>query len=121
MMSRVHGTALRLLIASFALCVCFATTMRAQTQSQQPTKAPDKPTSQEQGNPFAPEPAGPLPAGMTGSDPTDPRAKLTPGVFDAGEISLGLKHVLLVRKPDVFQLGATDPSNPKVQKTLGLL
>jgi hypothetical protein len=127
-MSRVCGTALRLpragaLIASFALCVCFATTMHAQTptQSQQSTKPPDKPTSQEQENPFAPEPAGPLPAGMTGSDANDPRAKLTPGVFDAGEISLGLKHVLLVRKPDVFQLGATDPSNPKVQKTLGLL
>ena len=83
-MSRVRGTALRLLIASFALCVCFVTTMHAQTPSQQPTKAPDKPTSQE--NPFAPEPAGPLPAGMTGSDPTDPRANLKPGVFDAGEI-----------------------------------
>src|SRR5262245_47631492 len=102
-MSRVRGNALRLLIASFALCLCFATTMRAQTPTASPsqgaTKAPDKPTSQEQENPFAPEPAGPLPAGMTGSDASDPRAKLTPGVFDAGETSLGIKHLLLVKKP----------------------
>ena len=72
-------------------------------------------------NPFAPEPAAPLPAGMTGSDATDPRAKLTPGAFDAGEASMGLKHILLVKKPDVFQLGAPDPNDPKVQKTLGSL
>jgi hypothetical protein len=124
MMSRVRGIALRLLIVSFALCLGFVTTMHAQTPSsspaQDPTKAPDKPTSQQE-NPFAPEPAGPLPAGMTGSDATDPRAKLTPGIFDAGEAALGIKHVLLVKKPDVFQLGSANPADPKVQKTLGLL
>ena len=29
-----------------------------------------------QGNPFAPQPAPPLPAGMTGSDANDPRYKV---------------------------------------------
>jgi hypothetical protein len=72
-----------------------------------------------QADPFAPEPAGPLPAGMTGSDTADPRATLKPGIFDAGEAAVGLKHVLLLKKPDVFQLGSDDPNDPNVQKTLG--
>src|SRR5918996_4156512 len=125
-MSRERGNALRLSIASFALCLCFGATIQAQTPSpspsQDPTKAPDKkPSSQEPENPFAPEPAGPLPAGPTGLDANDPRSKLTPGVFDAGEAALGMKHVQLVKKPDVFQLGSNDPDSPKVKQTLGLL
>ena len=125
-MSRVRGNALRLLIASFALCLCFANTAPAQTPSsspsQEPTKAPDKkPASQEPENPFAPEPAAPLPPGMTGSDASDPRAKLRPGLNDAGEAALGMKHLLLVKKPDVFQLGSNDPDSPKVQQTLKLM
>ena len=124
-MSRVRGNALLLLLTSFALCICFAATTQGQTPSPSPTqesaKPEAKPSSQEPENPFAPEPAAPLPAGMTGSDASDPRAKLTPGVYDAGEAAFGLKHVLLVKKPDVFQLGSTDPDSPTVQKTLGLL
>jgi len=58
---------------------------------------------------------------MTGSDANDPRYKLTPGLYDAGEASMGMKHLLLLKKPDAFQLGTTDPDDPKVQKTLGLL
>src|SRR5688572_8495677 len=58
---------------------------------------------------------------MTGSDVNDPRTKLTPGIYDAGETALGLKHILLVKKPDVFQLGSNDPNDPKVQKTLGMI
>ncbi len=42
---------------------------------------------------------------MTGSDANDPRAKLTPGLYDAGETSMGIKHLLLFKKPDAFQLG----------------
>jgi hypothetical protein len=85
-------------------------------------KTPEsKPADQGGGNPFAPESAPPLPAGMTGSDTGDPRAKLSPGIYDAGEAALGMKHVMLVKKPDAFQLGSDDPDNPKVQKTLGLL
>ncbi|HET7106846.1 MAG TPA: hypothetical protein VFI38_08550 [Candidatus Acidoferrum sp.] len=72
-------------------------------------------------NPFEPEPAPPLPPGMTGSDSNDPRAKLSPGLYDAGEVSNGIKHLLLLKKPDAFQLGATDPDDPKVQKTIAQL
>ena len=56
---------------------------------------------------------------MTGADISDPRAKLTPGIYDAGEAAMGIKHLLLVKKPDAFQLGSNDPNDPKVQKMLG--
>ncbi|MGI9068752.1 MAG: LVIVD repeat-containing protein [Pyrinomonadaceae bacterium] len=42
-------------------------------------------------------------------------------MYDAGETSMGLKHVVLIKKPDAFQLGSDDPDNPKVDKTLGLI
>jgi hypothetical protein len=86
------------------------------TPSAAPAKEPE-----EEKNPFAPEPAPPLPVGATGSDANDPRFKLTPGFYDAGETSMGMKHVLLLKKPDAFQLGASEPDDPKVQKTLGQL
>ena len=116
----------RLLLASLVLCSCFALSTRAQTPTpspaQDPTKAPDKSaTKEEEADPFAPEPAAPLPAGMTGSDVNDPRAKLKPGIFDAGEAAVGIRHVLLLKKPDAFQLGSDDPDNPKVKQTLGQL
>jgi len=85
---------------------------------QDPAKAE---TEEEEGNPFAPEPAPALPPGMKGSDTSDPRAKLAPGLYDAGETSMGMKHLLLLKKPDAFQLGATDPDDPKVQKTIAQL
>jgi len=87
----------------------------AQTSSPSPAA---KPANQAPANPFAPQPAPPLPAGMTGSDINDPRFKLAPGLYDAGEAALGLKHLELVKKPEAFQLGATDPHDPKVNKTL---
>ncbi len=125
-MNRVHTIAFRLLTASLVLCSCFAARTLAQTASPSPspesTKTPEsKPASQDGRNPFAPQPAPPLPAGMTGSDPNDPRAKLSPGLYDAGEAAVGMKHLLLLKKPDAFQLGSDDPDNPRVQKTLGLL
>jgi hypothetical protein len=58
---------------------------------------------------------------MTGSDTDDPRAKLTPGIYDAGEAALGIRHITLIKKPAAFQLGTDDPNNPKVQKMLGQL
>jgi len=94
--------------------------MLAQTTSPSPSPTPES-TKEAQADPFAPEPAQPLPAGMTGSDTTDPRTKLTPGVFDAGETSMGIKHLLLLKKPDAFQLGVSDPESPKVKSTLGIL
>ncbi|MGA2743279.1 MAG: hypothetical protein ABSE44_01170 [Candidatus Sulfotelmatobacter sp.] len=75
----------------------------------------------EEANPFAPEPAPELPPGMTGSDVNDPRFKLTPGLYDAGEASMGIQHLLLLKKPDAFQLGSADADDPKVQQTLGQL
>jgi len=116
--------AFRLLVGALLLWSCFAGKMQAQTpSSQEPTKPanakPDQKKAEE--DPFAPEPAPPLPPGMTGSDANDPRAKLAPGMYNAGEVSLGMKHLLLLKKPDPFQLDSADPDNPKVQKTLGLL
>ena len=97
-------------------------------KAQEPTPAASKqePAKQESAddedsNPFAPEPAKPLPPGMSGSDAGDPRAKLAPGLYDAGEAAVGLRHVGLLKKPDAFQLGASDPDDPKVQKTIGQL
>jgi hypothetical protein len=89
--------------------------MQAQTPS--PTPAPSA-TPAPPPNPFAPQPAPPLPAGMTGSDANDPRTKLSPGMYDAGEAAVGMKHIMLLKKPDAFELGATDPNDPKVNKTL---
>jgi len=62
-----------------------------------------------------------LPAGMTGSNINDPRFKLSPGLYDAGETAWGMKHLTLIKKPDAFQLGTNDPNSPNVEKTLGLL
>src|ERR1041385_3073141 len=91
MMNRLNTLAFRLLVGSLLLCWCFATEMKAQTSpAQESTKAQAKPDQKKaEEDPFAPEPAPPLPAGMTGSDANDPRAKLTPGVYDAGETSMG--------------------------------
>lgn len=77
-------------------------------------------TAMAQNNPFAPEPAPPLPAGMKGSNPTDPRAKLRPGVSDAGEASLGLKLFKTMTKPAAFQV-SNDPNDPKVDKGASII
>jgi hypothetical protein len=105
---------------------CVGTGTQAQTPSPSPAPqaakpAETKPSKEAEDNPFAPEPAAPLPAGMTGSDVNDPRAKLAPGMYDAAETSMGLKHVTLIKKPDAFQLGAVNPDDPKVKKALDLL
>jgi hypothetical protein len=98
--------------------------LHAQTASPSPAPSATPATGQsanptgQSANPFAPRPAPPLPAGMTGSDANDPRAKLTPGMYDAGETAIGLKHIVLVKKPDAFELGTHDPNDPKVNKTL---
>src|SRR5205823_14320689 len=91
--------------------------MRTQAQTSSPSPAASA-TPATPVNPFAPQPAQPLPAGMTGSDANDPRAKLTPGMYDAGEAARGLKHLMLLKKPDAFELGSNDPNDPKVNKTL---
>ena len=107
-MNYVRPNFLLIAAASFFL---FAASAFAQTPSPSPTPAPPE-------NPFAPQPAPPLPAGMKGSDTNDPRTKLTPGVYDAGETSMGLKHLTLLKKPDAFDLGTNDPNAEKVNKSL---
>ena len=59
----------------------------------------------------------PLPPGMKGSDPSDPRAKLKPGLYDAGEAVSGMKHIELLKKPEAFQV-PSDPNDPKLLQTL---
>jgi hypothetical protein len=133
-MNRMHRVVFLLLVAAIVLFFGVSrlqaqTPAPAQTSAQAPaTAAPatssaqkSAETEEEEGNPFIPEPAPALPPGMMGSDPTDPRAKLTPGLYDAGEASMGIKHLLLLKKPEAFQLGASDPDDPKVQKTIGQL
>jgi len=108
-------------VAAAAVFICFGVSrMQAQTTATPPPAQEPKEMEEEE-NPFAPQPAPMLPAGMTGSDANDPRAKLTPGLYDAGETSMGIKHLLLLKKPDAFQLGTSEPDDPKVQKTIAQL
>ena len=126
-MNRVNTIAFRAIITSLLLFSCFAAKSLAQNPTPSPSQEPAKPAEtkptnpDEKGNPFALEPAPTLPPGMTGSDTSDPRMKLKPGLYDAGEAAVGIKHLMLVKKPDVFQLGSNDPNDPKVQQTLGQL
>ncbi len=96
-MNRLHANTFRLLTVFVFLCWCFT----AETLAQNPPPAPT------------------LPAGMTGSDTNDPRFKLSPGLYDAGEAAMGMKHLMLLKKPDAFQLGSDDPDSAVVEKTLG--
>ena len=124
-MNQVPRIALRVTAAAVIL-FCTFTRLPAQAQSPAPSPSPSaSPAAQEPDdedrNPFAPEPAAPLPPGMTGSDVNDPRAKLSPGLYNAGEAAMGMKHLLLLKKPSAFQLGTSDPDDPKVQKMLSQL
>ena len=121
-MNRFPSLAFRIALAALIL---FSGVSRLHAQGSTPPPAAPQPAPEaakapdaEDSNPFAPTPAPPLPAGMAGSDVNDPRFKLTPGLYDAGETSMGLKHLQLLKKPDAFQLGTTDPDDPKVAKTV---
>ena len=135
-MNRAISLALR-----FAIAVIFLSPGIIRLKAQEPAAPPSKQDaapqpdaakadqakkdaaedSDDNKNPFAPEPAPALPLGMKGSDPADPRAKLAPGLYNAGEAAIGIKHLSLLKKPDPFQLGSTDPDDPKVQKTIAQL
>src|SRR5438552_2960614 len=116
-MNRVTTIAFHSLVASLVFWSCLATGAQAQTPS--PSPAPSATSAAPQNaNPFAPQPAPPLPAGMTGSDVNDPRAKLSPGMYDAGEAAMGIKHLMLLKKPDAFDLGSNDPNDSKANKPL---
>jgi len=124
-MNRVQRVALRFAGVA-AIVLCFGVSgVRAQSDTQAPASSAPAPQASKapdgDENPFAAIPAPPLPPGMSGSDANDPRFKLTPGMYDAGETSMGMKHLLLLKKPDAFQLGTTDADDPKVQMMLGQL
>jgi hypothetical protein len=126
-MNRLPNLALRVAMAAIFL---FSIWGRAQAPAASPSPAaaaspaPSASPAAKNGddddanNPFAPEPAPALPPGMTGSNVDDPRAKLSPGLYDAGEAAMGIKHLELVKKPTAFQLGTDNPDDPKVDKTL---
>ncbi len=84
-------------LGSLIFCMSFAMTGLAQNATPSPS---------------------PMPPGMKGADVNDPRAKLSPGMYDAGEAAMGLRHLLLLRKPEAFQLGTSDPNAPRVLSTL---
>lgn len=109
-MNRKH-IAIRFLVASLFLHLCFIAGVVAQTASATPDPDPVRRL-------FGPEPRPALPAGMTGSDVNDPRAKLAPGLYDAAEASSGLKLLSFVKKADAFQLGPVDADNPKIKRVL---
>jgi hypothetical protein len=117
-MNRVHSVALYL--AVMAAIVLFSGISKTQAQAPAKATASAKPPAAEK-DPLAPEPAPPLPPGMTGSNVNDPRYKLKAGLYDAGETSMGMKHLLLLKKPAAFQLAATGPDDPRLQTMLGRL
>ncbi|HEV8492265.1 MAG TPA: hypothetical protein VGR76_08330, partial [Candidatus Angelobacter sp.] len=113
----------RVLRASYvavAAIILFFGVTRVQAQSPTPAPSPAQQAADDDDS-YAPEPVPALPPGMTGSDVNDPRAKLKPGIYNAGEAAMGMKHLVLVKKPDAFQLGTSNPEDPKVQKTLDML
>jgi len=128
-LSQVKNVAYRLAVVAAVVLCSGVSLIQAQAQApvpatpapavQAPAEAAKAPEAEE--NPFAPQPAQPLPPGMTGSDTNDPRFALKAGLYDAGEVASGMKHVAFVKKPDAFQITATSPDDPQVQKTLGQL
>ncbi len=94
-MNRVYITTISVLV-SIVFCVTFASSAAAQA---------------------APTPAPTMPPGMKGADTSDPRAKLSAGLYDAGETALGIRHLSLLKKPEAFDLGL-DPNSPKVEAAM---
>jgi hypothetical protein len=117
-MIRMQAFACRLVSAAFtAVLMC---SVAGSLQAQAPSASAAKPAPAEE-DPFAPQPATPLPPGMIGSTTNDPRVGLKPGLYDAGEAAMGVEHLAFVKKADAFQLPATQPDDPAVQKTLDIL
>ena len=112
----------RLASAAFAASLMFSGVglLHAQAPAPPAAKAAPAPTPAEE-DPFAPQPAPPLPPGMTGSTTNDPRVGLKPGLYDAGETAMGMEHVAFIKKPTAFQLPSNDAADPAVQKTLAQL
>ena len=126
-MNRMKSVALRLALVLAAAIICCLLPVCYTRSSLAATPPPPGRKSSRQAQPtdeideFSPKPAPPLPAGMTGSDTKDPRYTLKAGMYNAGEAAMGMKHVFFLKKPGPFQLDATSPDDPKVDKTLAQL
>ncbi len=119
-MNRTQALAFRLVAAAFALALFNPTIVRVKAQAPAaPAAKPAAPADDEE--PLTPQPPPPLPPGMTGSTTNDPRVGLKAGLYDAGEAAMGLEHLAFLKKSDAFQLPATQPDDPVVQKTLDTL
>jgi hypothetical protein len=117
-MNRLQSLALQLAGSALLAATIMGgpVTMHAQTAAA-PAAKPAAPPE----DPFAPQPAPPLPPGMTGSTMDDPRVGLKAGMYDAGEASMGMKHIAFLKKPAAFQMASTNADDPAVQKTLSQL
>ncbi|NYF53456.1 LVIVD repeat-containing protein [Tunturiibacter gelidoferens] len=118
-MNRTQSLAFRLAGVAFgAALVCSSFRV---LWAQAPAAPAAQAAPEEEENPFMPQPAVPLPPGMTGSMTNDPRVGLKPGLYDAGETAMGMEHLAFVKKPNAFQLSSTNPDDPAVQKSLDLI
>ena len=104
--------------AALAVAVLGLSPMHTFAQDTKAAPSTSKPQPKDELNEFAAQPAPPLRAGMTGADANDPRFKLKPGLYDAGELAMGMKRLTSLKKPDAFQLGTRDPNSPKTTETL---
>jgi hypothetical protein len=121
-MNRRQALAFRLAGAVFAMVIIGSSAGALQAQAPTTPAAPAAKTPEpEEEDPFAPQPVTPLPPGMTGSTTNDPRVGLKPGFYDAGEAAMGMEHLAFLKKANAFQLPATQPDDPTVQKTLDIL
>ena len=118
-MNRRQALAFRFAGAVFAMVMICSST--GALQAQAPNAPAAKTTEPAEEDPFAPQPVTPLPPGMTGSTTNDPRVGLKPGLYDAGEAAMGMEHLAFLKKANAFQLPATQPDDPTVQKTLDIL
>ncbi len=121
-MNRRHALFFRLASAAFAASILLSGICgsHAQTPAAPATTSakPDQAAPPAEEDPFAPQPAQPLPEGMTGSTTNDPRTNLKPGLYDAGEAAMGMEHVAFLKKPTAFQLASNQADDPAVQKAL---
>ena len=119
-MKRARALAFRLVVAAFTLAVFNSTIIGVKAQMPAaPAAKPAPPADDDE--PLTPQPPPPLPPGMTGSTMNDPRVGLKAGLYDAGEAAMGMEHLAFLKKADAFQLPATQPDDPVVQKTLDTL
>ena len=115
-----QALAFRCFAAVFALFLFAGSPSRLHAQNPAPA-AKTAPAAEDEEDPFAPVPETPLPPGMTGSTTNDPRVGLKPGLYDAGEVAMGMRHVAFMEKASAFRLASNDPDSEAVQKTLDIL